>query len=69
MNERKEEKRVTSIARKINLQNVGSMLLAYLWVDILVCIVLAAVMIYGLDVQLAGRIVLTYARKKFVETT
>ena len=34
MNERKEEKRVTSIARKINLQNVGSMLLAYLWVDI-----------------------------------
>ena len=54
MNERKEEKRVTSIARKINLQNVGSMLLAYLWVDILVCIVLAAVMIYGLDVQLAG---------------
>ena len=61
MIERKVEKRVTSIARKINLQNVGSMLLAYLWVVILVCFVLAAVMIYGLDVQLAGRVVITYA--------
>ena len=69
MNERKEEKRVTSIARKINLQNVGSMLLAYLWVDILVCIVLAAVMIYGLDVQLAGRFDITYARKLMIETS
>ena len=69
MNERKEEKRVASIARKINLQNVGSMLLAYLWVDILVCIVLAAVMIYGLDVQLAGRFDITYARKLMIETS
>ena len=69
MNERKEEKRVTSIARKINLQNVGSMLLAYLWVDILVCIVLAAVMIYGLDVQLAGQFDIRYARKHMIETS
>ena len=69
MNERKEEKRVTSIARKINLQNVGSMLLAYLWVDILVYIVLAAVMIYGLDVQMAGQFDITYARKLMIETS
>ena len=69
MNERKEEKRVTSIARKINRPTVGSMLLAYLWVDILVCIVLAAVMIYGLDVQLAGRFDITYARKLMIETS
>ncbi len=47
------------------MQNVGAMLLAYLWVDILVCIVLAAVMIYGLDVQLAGRFDITYARKAY----
>ena len=69
MVEKKEEKKVTSIARKINLQNVGSLLLAYLSIDVLVCIILAAVMIYGLDMQMAGQFDITYSRKLLIETS
>lgn len=69
MSEKKEEKRVTSIARKINLQNVGSLMGAYLSLDILVCVVLAAVLIYGMDMQMVGRFSITYQRRLLMETS
>ena len=50
MSEKKEEKRVTSIARKINLNNVLELIWSYLIIDILICLVVAAVAVYGLDV-------------------
>ena len=69
MGEKKEERRVTSIARKINLQNAGSLLLAFLSIDILLCVVLAAVMMYGLDMQFAGHFDITYDRKLVMDTS
>lgn len=69
MNEKKEEKRVTSIARRINLSNVGMLLAAYLSLDVLMCAVLAGVVLYGLDVQLAGGFHPDYMRLFTTKTT
>lgn len=54
--------KVTSIARKINLQNVWLRVTSYLWIDFLICLVFMMVFIYGLDVQLAGAFSLGYDR-------
>lgn len=62
MVEKKEEKRVTSIARKINFNNVGALTVSYILIDLLICVILAAVVIYGLDVQFTGIFDITYAR-------
>lgn len=54
--------KVTSIARKINLQNVWLRVTSYLWIDFLICLVFMMVFVYGLDVQLAGAFSLGYDR-------
>lgn len=62
MSEKKEEKRVTSIARKINLNSVLELTWSYLIIDILICLVVAAVAVYGLDVEYTGSFDITLAR-------
>lgn len=54
--------KVTSIARKINLQNVWLKVTSYLWIDLLICLVFTMVFIYGSDVQLAGEFSIRYDR-------
>lgn len=55
MSEKKEQgKNVTSIARKINFRNVWRQFCAYLSIDLLVCVAIAAVFIYGMDIQMVG---------------
>ncbi|MDE6748222.1 MAG: HAMP domain-containing histidine kinase [Lachnospiraceae bacterium] len=53
-NKKTASAKVTSIAWKINLQNVWTRARTYFLFDLLLCIVFALVFIYGLDVQLAG---------------
>ena len=47
--------RVTSIARKINLNNAGRMFLAYIGMDILVLVILIAIFVIGMDLQMTGK--------------
>lgn len=61
--------KVTSIARKINFKNVCHLLASYLSMDILVCVVLAVVFIYGMDMQMAGSFSIIYPRKLLMETS
>lgn len=61
-NNRTESVKVTSIAWKINLQNIWLRVTSYLWIDFFVCLVLAVVFIYGTDVQLAGAFSMNYDR-------
>lgn len=62
-NKKTEYVRVTSIARKINLQNIWQKLTEYLWIDFFVCMTLGIVFIYGTDVQLAGAFSVHYYRE------
>lgn len=56
MNEKREQGRnVTSIARKINWRNVCRQFCTYLKMDCSVCLVLAAVFIYGMDIEKVGK--------------
>ncbi len=61
-NKKTASAKVTSIAWKINLQNVWTRARAYFLFDLLLCIVFASIFIYGLDVQLAGAFSLNYDR-------
>lgn len=61
-NKKTASAKVTSIAWKINLQNVWTRARAYFLFDLLLCIVFASIFIYGLDVQLAGAFSLKYDR-------
>lgn len=54
--------RVTSIAWRINLMRVWQMLGSYLSMDLMVCFLLFAVFVYGLDVQQTGHFSLEYSR-------
>ena len=57
--------RVTSIARKINLNNAGRMFLAYIGMDILVLVILIAIFVIGMDLQMTGNFSLSYNREFF----
>lgn len=57
--------RVTSIARKINLNNVGRMFLAYIGMDMLVLLILAAIFVIGMDLQMTGNFSISYNREFF----
>ncbi|MDE7283000.1 MAG: HAMP domain-containing histidine kinase [Lachnospiraceae bacterium] len=61
-NKKTASAKVTSIAWKINLQNVWTRARAYFLFDLLLCIVFMSIFIYGLDVQLAGAFSLDYDR-------
>ena len=46
--------RVTSIARKINLNHMGRLFLTYIATDVLVFALLSAIFVVGMDLQMAG---------------
>ncbi|MDE7028838.1 MAG: HAMP domain-containing histidine kinase [Lachnospiraceae bacterium] len=54
--------RVTSIARKINLNNTGRVFLAYAGMDMLILLILAAAFAVGMDLQMAGKFSFAYHR-------
>lgn len=60
--------RVTSIARRINLDNVVRVFFAYAGMDIVVFALLAAIFVVGMDVQMAGRFSFSYVREISVRT-
>ncbi len=55
--------RVTSIARKINLNYMGRLFMTYITTDVLVFVLLAGIFIVGMDVQMAGNFSFTYTRE------
>lgn len=60
--------RVTSIARKINLNNLARLFFAYAGMDIVVFILLVAVFVAGMDLQMAGNFSFSYIRELSFET-
>ena len=60
--------RVTSIARKINLNNLARLFFAYAGMDIVVFILLIAVFVTGMDLQMAGNFSFSYIRELSFET-
>lgn len=56
---------MTSIARKINLNNVGRMFLAYIGMDILILLILVAIFVIGMDIQMTGNFSMSYNRAFF----
>lgn len=60
---KKEMKKVTSIAWRINRQQVWYMAGKYLAMDFMVCFLLVIVFVYGMDVQKLGDFSLEYSRK------
>ncbi|MCM1183040.1 MAG: HAMP domain-containing histidine kinase [Roseburia sp.] len=61
-NDKTASVKVTSIAWKINLQNIWLRVTSYLFLDFFVCLVLAVVFLYGMDIQLAGAFSMRYDR-------
>ncbi len=57
-----ESMRVTSIARKINWNYVGHLMLSYLFLDVLLFLVAAAVFLIGMDMQMTGKFSFAYVR-------
>ncbi len=55
--------RVTSIARKINLNHMGRLLLTYIATDVLVFALLSAIFVVGMDLQMAGNFSFHYTRE------
>lgn len=84
MNERKDKKsdkknggqksrpfdtgRMTSIARKINLNNMARVFFAYAGMDIVVFVLLVAIFVVGMDLQMAGEFSFSYIRKISYQT-
>ena len=67
MEEKKEEKKrdqrkVTSIALRINWIRVWDLVGNYLAMDIGICLVIVGILLYGLDVQMTGAFSLDYSR-------
>jgi len=60
--------RVTSIARKINLNNVGRVFFAYAGMDMIVFILLVAIFVVGMDLQMAKTFSFSYLRKILFQT-
>ena len=59
---KKEQRRVTSIARRINWIRVGDMVGNYLAMDLFLVAVLYGIFLYGMDVQQMGAFSLAYRR-------
>lgn len=59
---------MTSIARRINLNNVVRVFFAYAGMDIIVCLLLAAIFVVGMDMQMAGEFSFSYIRKVSLRT-
>lgn len=57
-----ESMRVTSIARKINWNYIGHLMLSYFFLDVLLFLVAAAVFLVGMDMQMTGRFSFAYVR-------
>ena len=55
--------RVTSIARKINLNYMGRLFMTYITTDVLVFVLLAGIFIVGMDLQMAGNFSFRYTRE------
>jgi signal transduction histidine kinase len=55
--------RVTSIARKINLNHMGRLFLTYIATDVLVFALLSAIFVVGMDLQMAGNFSFHYTRE------
>lgn len=55
LDESREPKRVSSIARKINLRYSGKIFVNYLSMDILICVLLTIVLVVGFDIQMIGK--------------
>ena len=55
--------RVTSIARKINLNYMGRLFMTYITLDIFLFGLLAAIFIVGMDMQMAGNFSFHYTRE------
>ena len=60
--------RVTSIARKINLNNIARVFFAYAGMDIVVLVLLVAIFVVGMDLQMAGTFAFSYIRKISFQT-
>lgn len=59
----KKDARVTSIARKINLNNMARVFFAYAGMDIIVFVLLVAIFVVGMDLQMAGTFSFSYFRE------
>ena len=59
----KKDARVTSIARKINLNNIARVFFAYAGMDIIVFVLLVAIFVVGMDLQMAGTFSFSYFRE------
>ncbi len=59
----KKDARVTSIARKINLNNIARVFFAYAGMDIIVFVLLVAIFVVGMDLQMAGMFSFSYFRE------
>lgn len=59
---KKEQRKVTSIARRMNWIRAGDMIGDYLVMDLLLVIVLVFIFMYGMDVQKAGGFSFSYSR-------
>ena len=55
--------RVTSIARKINLNHMGRLFLTYIATDVLVFALLSAIFVVGMDLRMAGNFSFHYTRE------
>lgn len=60
--------RMTSIARRINLDNMARVFFAYAGMDIVVFVLLAAIFVVGMDLQMAGNFSFSYIRELSFET-
>lgn len=60
--------RMTSIARKINLNNMARVFFAYAGMDIVVFVLLVAIFVVGMDLQMAGTFSFSYIRTISYET-
>lgn len=60
--------RMTSIARKINLNNMARVFFAYAGMDIVVFVLLVAIFVVGMDLQMAGEFSFSYIRKISYQT-
>ena len=61
-NKSSESMRVTSIARKINWNYIGHLMLSYLCLDVLLFLVAAGVFLVGMDLQMTGKFSFAYVR-------
>lgn len=58
----KKDARVTSIARKINFNNMARVFFAYAGMDLVVFVLLTAIFVVGMDLQMAGTFSFSYFR-------